>query len=103
VGDEDHIRKTVENNAAGAAWLMPRLREVGLQPVETSTNFIYFELEEDANGFAKRMQAEGVIVRSLVPWSIPNGVRVTIGTPKQNERFVEALKKVLSEAEIPAK
>jgi histidinol-phosphate aminotransferase len=101
--DEAHIRKTVENNAAGAAWLTPRLREVGLRPVETSANFIYFELEEDANAFAKRMQAEGVIVRSLVPWGIPNGVRVTIGTPEQNERLVEALKKVLSQAAMPAK
>lgn len=93
--DEEHVRRTVENNAAGAAWLMPRLAELGLRAVETSANFIYFEVEEDANAFSRRMQAEGVIVRSLVPWGIPNAIRVTIGTPDQNEKFADALKKLV--------
>ncbi len=103
IRDEGHIRRTVENNAAGAAWLMPHFAALGLRSVATSANFIYFEVDEDANAFAKRMQAEGVIVRSLVPWGIPNGIRVTIGTPEQNERFVNALRKVLSQAALPAK
>jgi histidinol-phosphate aminotransferase len=103
IGDDDHIRKTVENNAAGASWLMPKLRELGLRAVETSANFVYLELDEEANSFAQRMQAEGVIVRSLVPWGIPSGIRVTIGTPEQNEQFLRALKKVLSQTAIPAK
>ena len=93
--DEEHVRRTVQNNAAGATWLVPHMAELGLRAVETSANFIYFEVEEDANAFSRRMQAEGVIVRSLVPWGIPNGIRVTIGTPKQNEKFVEALKKLV--------
>ena len=44
------------------------IEELGFRAVPTSANFIYFEVDEDANAFAKRMQAEGVIVRSLVPW-----------------------------------
>lgn len=92
--DGAHIRRTIENNTAGAAWLAEHLTEMGVQPVPTSANFIYFEVEEDANAFANRMQAEGVIVRSLVPWGIPNGIRVSIGTPEQNEAFVRAFKKV---------
>jgi histidinol-phosphate aminotransferase len=98
IRDQAHVRRTLENNAAGAAWLMPRFVELGLRAVPTSANFVYFEVDEDANIFAKRMQAEGVIVRSLVPWEIPNGIRVTVGTPEQNERFVAALKKVVREA-----
>jgi histidinol-phosphate aminotransferase len=98
IRDEHHIRKTVENNAAGAAWLMERLPELAIRAVPTSANFIYFTLDEDANAFAKRMQAEGVIVRSLVPWGITNGIRVSIGTPEQNETFFKALKKVLAQA-----
>jgi histidinol-phosphate aminotransferase len=94
LGDEDHIRRTVENNAAGARMLAERLSELGVSTVPTSTNFIYFEVDESADSFSERMQAEGVIVRSLVPWGIPGGIRVTIGTPEQNERFVKAMKKV---------
>jgi histidinol-phosphate aminotransferase len=96
--DEAHVRKTLENNAAGVAWLMPYFAELGLRAVPTSANFIYFEVDEDSNAFAKRMQAEGIIVRSLVPWGIPNGIRVTVGRPEQNGRFVAALKKIVRQA-----
>jgi histidinol-phosphate aminotransferase len=92
--DTVHIRRTIENNTLGAAWLPERLAEMGVRPVPTSGNFVYFELDEDADAFSNRMQNEGVIVRSLVPWGIPNGIRVTIGTPEQNEAFVRAFKKV---------
>lgn len=94
IRDEGHIRRTVENNAEGAKWLLPQFAELGLRAVPTSGNFIYFEVDEDANAFAKRMQAEGVIVRSLVPWGISNGIRVTIGTPEQNELFMRALRNI---------
>jgi histidinol-phosphate aminotransferase len=99
--DEVHIRRTVENNAVGAAWLTEQLPELGLQPVPTSANFLYFELDEDADAFAQRMQSEGVIVRSLVPWGIPNGIRLTIGTPEQNETFVRVFKRVGRQAVAP--
>lgn len=98
IRDEDHVRRTVENNAQGAAWLLPQFGELGLRAVPTSANFIYFEVDEDANSFAKRMQAEGVIVRSLAPWGIRNGIRVTIGTPEQNQIFMRALTKIARQA-----
>lgn len=101
IRDESHIRKTVENNATGAAWLMERFKELGIRAVPTSANFIYFAIDEDANAFTKRMQAEGVIVRSLVPWGAPNAIRVSIGTPEQNETFVRALKKVVRQTVTP--
>ena len=101
IRDESHIRKTVENNAVGAAWLMERFSELGIRAVPTSANFIYFTIDEDANAFTKRMQAEGVIVRSLVPWGAPNAIRVSIGTPEQNETFVRALKKLVRQTVTP--
>jgi histidinol-phosphate aminotransferase len=101
IRDEAHIRRTVENNAAGAGWLMERFREMGVHAVPTSANFIYFTIDEDGNIFAKRMQNEGVIVRSLVPWGVPNAIRVSIGTPEENEIFVAALKKVMGRVAVP--
>jgi histidinol-phosphate aminotransferase len=100
IRDEAHIQRTVENNAAGAGWLMERFREMGISAVPTSANFIYFTIDEDGNAFAKRMQNEGVIVRSLVPWGIPNAIRVSIGTPEENELFVAALKKVVGRVAV---
>jgi histidinol-phosphate aminotransferase len=101
IRDDSHIRKTVENNAAGAAWLMERFKELGISALPTSANFIYFTVDEDAGAFAKRMQTEGVIVRSLVPWGIPNAIRVSIGTPEQNQTFFRALIKVVRQTVTP--
>jgi histidinol-phosphate aminotransferase len=97
IQDEGHIRKTMDNNAIGAALLADCFKSIGVRAVPTSTNFVYFETEENADAMAKRMQTRGIIIRSLVPWGIPNGLRVTIGTPAQNERFFDALKKVMSQ------
>ena len=99
--DHDHIRKTLENNVVGAAWLGERLQEIGISTMPTNANFIYLELDEDADVFSQRMQAEGIIVRSLVPWGIPNGIRVTIGKPEENEAFLRAFKKVGRQAVTP--
>jgi histidinol-phosphate aminotransferase len=101
IRDVNHIRKTVENNAVGAAWLIEQFKELGIRAVPTSANFIYFAIDEEANAFARRMQAEGVIVRSLTPWGAPNAIRVSIGTPDQNETFVRALKKLVRQTVTP--
>jgi histidinol-phosphate aminotransferase len=101
IRDVEHIRKTVENNAVGAAWLMERFKELGVKAIPTSANFIHFTVDEDAGAFTKRMQAEGVIVRSLVPWGAPNAIRVSIGTPEQNETFIRALKKLVRQTVTP--
>jgi histidinol-phosphate aminotransferase len=98
--DEAHIRRTVENNRAGAKWLLERFRDLGIRAVPTSANFIYFEVD-DAASVAKKVQAGGVIIRPLTGgWGCPNALRVTIGTPEQNERFILALAKATERASV---
>jgi histidinol-phosphate aminotransferase len=89
--DSEHFRKTIANNHRGAEFLTSRLGEMGYRPIPTFANFIYFDAGEDAAGLSKRLQGEGVIVRPLGPWGIPTAIRVTIGTPEQNELFIAAL------------
>jgi histidinol-phosphate aminotransferase len=93
--DEAHVRCTLENNAAGAEFLMRNMREMGYRVVPTWANFIFVELGEEAALIAKRLQEEGVIIRLLAPWGAPNAMRVTIGTPAQNEFLVNAFRKVM--------
>ena len=101
LGDEGHIRKTIENNRQGAQWLTQKLRELGLKPVPTCTNFIYVDVGEDAAALSKRIQAEGVIIRPMSgPWGAPTAIRVTIGTPEQNQRFLQALTRAMAKAPI---
>jgi histidinol-phosphate aminotransferase len=99
--DEQHIYKTLENNAQQAQCLMEAMAELGYRVIPTWANFIYCELGEDAAVVAKRLQNEGVIVRPLGPWGAPTAIRVTVGTPEQNRLFLKAFKKVMERTEVP--
>jgi histidinol-phosphate aminotransferase len=98
--DDEHIRKSLDNNAAGAAFLTKKLSEMGLRVIPTFANFLYVETSEDSVELAKRIQEEGVIVRPLTVWGAPKAIRVTVGTPEQNQKFIGALSKVLEQVTV---
>jgi histidinol-phosphate aminotransferase len=100
LADREHFEKTIANNRSGAEFLSRKLSEMGYRPIPTFANFIFFDAGEDAAALSKRIQSEGVIVRPLGPWGIPTGIRVTIGTPEQNERFIAALARAAEKAGV---
>jgi len=93
--DEAHVRRALENNASGAEFLTRAMAEMGYRLASTWANFIYVDLGQEAAPPATRLEAEGVIIRALGPWGAPNAIRVTIGTPEENEFFVNAFRKVM--------
>lgn len=93
LGDEDHVKRTVENNRAGAAVIAKALRNAGARPAETFANFVFADLGRPSEGLVRALLEQGVIVRSGAPFGCPNCLRVTVGTPAENARFVEALAK----------
>ncbi len=99
--DAAHVQRALENNRSGVAWLSAQLSEMGLRPVPTAANFIFCEVGEDAADLARRLQNEGTIVRPMSWLGAPTAIRVTVGTPEQNQPFLAALKKSL--ARVPAR
>jgi histidinol-phosphate aminotransferase len=98
--DDAHTQKTLKNNAEQSERLNAGIAELGYHPVPTWANFLYCELGDDAAAVAKRLQTEGVIVRPLGPWGAPTSIRITIGTPEQNDIFLNAFKKVMERATV---
>lgn len=96
--DDTHIEKTLKNNAEQAERLIAGITELGYPPIPTWANFLYCELGDDAAAVAKQLQAEGVIVRPLGPWGAATAIRITIGTPQQNDLFLVAFRKVMERA-----
>jgi len=94
--DHEHIAKTVENNASQSRILTEGLSELGYRVVPTWANFVYCDVGEDASSFAGRLRKEGVSVRPLGAWGAPKCIRVSIGTPEDNQRCLEAVRKVAS-------
>jgi histidinol-phosphate aminotransferase len=93
--DEAHIRLSLERNAEGVEYLTPQLRDMGFRVVPASANFIYLETTEEAARLAQRIQSEGCIVRNLAPWGVPNGLRISVGTPEQNRILMNAITRAL--------
>jgi histidinol-phosphate aminotransferase len=96
VDDLSHIERVVANNTAQAKVLAGGLSDLGYRVVPTSANFVYCDVAEDASGFADRLLREGVSVRPLGAWGAPNCIRVSIGTPEQNQLFLDAVRRIAS-------
>lgn len=91
--DEEHVKYSREINEQGKRYLYRELDSLGLRYVPTEANFIYIVLGEDADVLYNELLRHGVIVRRVGPEEI----RVTIGLPEENKRFIEALKTVISQ------
>jgi histidinol-phosphate aminotransferase len=92
--DEYHIRYSREINEVGKRYLYRELNFLNVKYVFTEANFIYILLGQDANLLYNEMLKHSVIVRPVGPQEI----RVTIGLPQENKRFIEAFKDVMREA-----
>ena len=92
--DQDHIRKAVENNTRESGRLLRQLSEFGFAVAETWANFVYCEVGRDAANLSEQMKAEGIMVRPLGQWGAPQAIRITIGTPEQNDALLKALRKI---------
>jgi histidinol-phosphate aminotransferase len=84
----------VENNAQQSRVLSQGLSALGYRVVPTMANFLFCDLGVEAAPVADRLQDEGVAVRPLGHWGAPNCIRVTIGTPEQNQVFLGAARRL---------
>jgi histidinol-phosphate aminotransferase len=97
LGQRELLAERVAANEAGRAALADALREVGLEPVPGVGNFLCVPLPDGlpAREVASRLEDVGVIVRPLDMFGMPDGVRITVGTPEENEVAVSAIRDVL--------
>jgi histidinol-phosphate aminotransferase len=97
--DREHYEKSMRNNSAQLAVITRQVRELGYTPVESWGNFLYIETGEDASTLSRRLQKNGIIVRPLTgSWGARTAIRVTIGLPEQNRKFIDALKNTTQSA-----
>jgi len=92
--DEEHVRKTRANNFAGLEFFERAFRESGLEFVPSRANFILARVGHGQKVF-DAMQRQGVIVRPMGGYQLPEWIRISVGTPAENERTLAVLKKVL--------
>jgi histidinol-phosphate aminotransferase len=93
--DADFIAKSREVNAAGLRQLEAGFRRLGLDFIPSHGNFITFRVGE-APRIYDALLRQGVIVRPIAAYAMPEHLRVTVGLAEQNERFLASLERALA-------
>jgi len=88
---QSRVTERRDSNAAQRASLVDELRNLGLSPATTQANFVYFEPHSPAADVGEALLRRGEIIRVL-----GDGIRVTVGTPEENARFIDALSDVVA-------
>ncbi len=96
--DQDYVTETVRLNNEGLAFMTAACDEMGLGYIPSVGNFLTIDVGGDALPVYDALLREGVIVRPIGVYGLPNHLRVTIGLAEENTRCVEALRKVLQRA-----
>lgn len=92
--DTPHVEKTRKNNARGLKLFARTFRKLGLEFIPSHANFILVRVGDGRRVF-NEMQKRGVIVRPMGGYQLPEWVRISIGTPKENARCLDALREVV--------
>ncbi|MFA5410618.1 MAG: histidinol-phosphate transaminase [Candidatus Omnitrophota bacterium] len=93
--DRQFLKKTRKIVLEGKGYLYDGLTSLGLAYVPSVANFILVDVGRDSVLFFREMLKYGVIIRDMKQYGLKNFIRVSVGTKKENERFIRVLKKVL--------
>jgi histidinol-phosphate aminotransferase len=94
--DEEFIQRSREVNAAGLEQLGAGFERLGLEYIPSFGNFITVRVGAEAARIYREMLAEGVIVRPIAGYGMPEHLRVTVGLAEHNARFLAALERALA-------
>ena len=93
--DEDHLARSVAANRSGMNQLSAGFGALGVRHSPSAGNFVLIDCDRPAQAVYESMLREGVIVRPVGNYQLPNHLRITIGTQPQNERMLAALQQAL--------
>jgi histidinol-phosphate aminotransferase len=96
LGDADYLQQTLAINIAGMAQLTAAFKELNLNWISSSGNFVSVDMGKNALPIYQALLQKGVIVRPVANYEMPNHLRISIGTQRENQIFIKALQEVLS-------
>jgi histidinol-phosphate aminotransferase len=95
LADKEFLHRSLELNARGLRYLADELAEIGFAVVPSEANFVMCTLdsEREANRIFEETLAQGVVVRPLKAFGLPNCIRISTGTDEDNRLCVEAMRR----------
>ncbi len=96
--DKAFLKKTVALVHDGLDDLYSELDRRNLRYFPTQTNFFLIDVQRDAKAVFEQFLKQGVIVRAMNAYGYPNYIRINVGLPEENRRFLDALDRILASA-----
>lgn len=93
--DTEFVSRTLKTIREGLSYLYDELGRLGLEYIPTQTNFFLIKSPLGGRKTYERMLKEGVIVRAMDAYGLGEYIRINVGLPQENERFVTTLRKML--------
>ncbi len=91
--DTGFVSRTLKITREGLDYLRRNLKKMGLEYVPTQTNFFLIKMPMGGKKIYDLMLRDGVIIRSMDSYGLPDYIRINVGLPEENERFIRTLKK----------
>ena len=95
--DQHFVADSVRENKEQLTRLADACAELGLQTIPSAANFICVEVGPAAAAIYEAMLRLGVIVRPVANYGLPNHLRITVGTPQENDRLIDALRTTIDD------
>ena len=99
VQDSKWLNKAINHNNFWAEKIYETLDEIGIATNKTSVNFFLLNFDfvnYSANQVFNKLANSGILVRQMDVYNIKNSLRVTIGSSKENKKFISALRKIFN-------
>jgi histidinol-phosphate aminotransferase len=95
--DKEFLQQSRDVVLKGKEYLYDSFARLKLEYVPSEANFIFLNLKRDSREVFMSLLKEGIIVRTGDIFGYPTWIRVTVGTPEQNKRFIASLEKILDD------
>lgn len=93
--DQTHVQAGIETNRAGLIQMQKGITALGLSAIPSVGNFLTVQFQQDSTAIYEAMLRQGVILRPVGVYGLPQHLRISIGTAAENERCLETLSRVL--------
>lgn len=93
--DKEHVQRSQHYNHVGKQYLCRELDRLGVAYLPSQANFLLLNFGQDASAIHRRLYRRGIFIRPMKMYDLHHCLRVTVGLPEENERFIHALEEVL--------
>jgi histidinol-phosphate aminotransferase len=99
VRDRDHFWKAVAHNSKWLPWITEEIRKTGLRVDDSAANFVLIHFpkgEKNAQAADAYLMRNGVILRGVASYGLPDCLRMTVGTEEQNRLAVSLIQQFMA-------